>query len=168
MCDTSGDAEPKPPVTPHSPTAPKSHPYSPPRPHITLQPPQLPHPHHISPTAPTPTDHLSPGGHREQRWRLGGARPGCGQQRCGGGGPESFSRPKSPHPTAERRGGVRTGAEGTARGFGPRSVPLPGMEPFSRTPPAPLSSAPLPSCRASVSVLPASGEMPPGAGRSCR
>ena len=112
MCDTSGDAEPKPPVTPHSPTAPKSHPYSPPRPHITLQPPQLPHPHHISPTAPTPTDHLSPGGHREQRWRLGGARPGCGQQRCGGGGPESFSRPKSPHPTAKRRGGERRGRRG--------------------------------------------------------
>ena len=116
---------------------------------------------------PCPLDshaHLSPGSggmqrvweHREQCWKgwggavgvLGCPRPRCWQQRCGTGGPEAVpdtrpipqpsSQSHSPQPTAQPHGSS-TG-EGSVLG-GPRSAPLPLPLPFSRIPPAELSSA---------------------------
>ena len=84
---------------------------------------------------------------------LGGARPGCRQQRCGGRGPESFSCPKSPHPTAEGNKG-RGGRGGSARATHVSSPrPRPGAVPPYTSGTAVLSTAP--HCRSSASVLPA-------------
>ena len=139
------------PTAPHGPTLP----YSPLSSHIPTTSPPLPlHPQTTS----------APGGTGSSAGGSGGPGPDAGSSAAAVGAPSPSA---VPNPRIPRPSGAE-GCGGRAGGFGPRSVPLPGMEPFSRTPPAPLSSAPLPSCRASVSVLPAAGEMPPGAGRSCR
>ena len=130
------------PTAPHGPTLP----YSPLSSHIPTTSPPLPlHPQTTS----------APGGTGSSAGGSGGPGPDAGSSTAAVGAPSPSAVPNPRIP--RRRGG-----EGGAGRFGPHTVPRPGPgpgpgpgpEPFSRTPPAPLSSAPLSLCRASVSVLP--------------
>ena len=93
-----------PPISPYPSRSPHStlQPHILPHPPIAPKAPQLPHPHHISPTVPTPTDHLSLGGHREQSWRLGVPGPNGGSSATAVGAPTPSA---APNPRIPRRRG---------------------------------------------------------------
>ena len=94
---------------------------------------------------------------------LGGAWPGCGQQRCGGGGPEPFSVPNPRIP--QQRGGEGGGGGMAWAAHGSSPQPWPGAVPPNTCGTAVLSTAP--QCRGSISVLPAVNGLQAGSAQFC-